>query len=342
VRRGSLAVAVAAALSAAACGGGGGGDGDTITFVSWGGAYQDAQTAAYLDDYEAETGVTVRQDGPTDYARIISMVEAGEVTWDVVDIEGNFGIGDSTQYLEPIDYSVVPGDEILEGLADEYRVGMIQYATVLGYNTEAFAEPPSGWADFFDPVAFPGTRSLPASATSYVFEIALLADGVAPEDLYPLDLDRAITVLDRVKDDAIYWETGAQAAQQMADGEAVLGLIWNGRIQTVIDEGAPLAIQWNEHLAHADYLAVPKGSPNTEAAMELIAFMLSAERNHRISDHIAYAPVNTRTFDLVNPEMAPLLPTYGDRPETGVRPDDEWWDANRDTLIEAYNNWLIS
>lgn len=338
-----VGLAIALALATAACGGGGGGgNGDAITFVSWGGAYQTAQTAAYLDDFESESGITVRQDGPTDYARLISMVDAGQVTWDVVDIEGNFGIGDTTQYLEPIDYDVVPGDELLDGLANEYRVGLIQYATVIGYNTEEFAEPPSGWADFFDPEAFPGVRTLPSAATAYVFEVALLADGVAPEDLYPLDIDRAIKVLDRIKDHAIFWETGSQSAQQMADGEAVLGMIWNGRIQTAIDEGAPLAIQWNQHLAQADYLAIPKGSPNRDAAMELIAFMVSKERNHRISDHISYAPVNTETFDLINPEMAPLLPTYGDRPETGVRPDDEWWNENRDLLVEAYNEWLLS
>jgi putative spermidine/putrescine transport system substrate-binding protein len=339
-------VAAATALvAAAACGGGGGGgdgSGDSITFVSWGGAYQDAQTKAYLEDYEADTGITVRQDGPTDYARIIAMVESGQVTWDVVDIEGNFGLGESAQYFEPIDYSVVPGDEVIEGLADEYRVGLILYATVIGYNTEEFAEPPADWADFFDPVAFPGTRSLPASANTYVFEVALLADGVAPEDLYPLDVERAVGVLDRIKDDVIFWETGSQSAQQLADGEAVLGMIWNGRIQTAIDEGAPLAIQWNEHVAQSDYLAVPKGAPDPAAAMDLIAYMVSAERNHLIADHIAYAPVNTKTFDLVNPAMAPLLPTFEDRPSLGITPDEDWWDANREEMTEAYNEWMLS
>jgi len=274
----------------------------SVTFVSWGGAYQEAQTNAYLDAYTEETSVEIVQDGPTDYAKIIAMVE---------------------------------------GLANEYRVGSILYATVLGYNTEEYADAPQGWADFFDPEGFPGTRSLPNRASRYIFEVALIADGVDPSELYPLDVERAISVLDRVKEDAIFWETGSQSAQQLADGEASMGMIWNGRIQTAIDEGASLAIQWNQHVALPDFYAVPKGAPNKDEAMQLIAYMVSAEHNHKISDYISYAPVNVETFDKVNEEMASLLPTYEDRPSQGFIVDDAWWDENRDDMIEAYNAWML-
>ncbi|MFT5137129.1 MAG: putative spermidine/putrescine transport system substrate-binding protein [Arenicella sp.] len=313
----------------------------TVTLTSWGGAYQEAQTNAYLDPYAEETGVTVVQDGPTDYAKIVAMVEAGQVTWDIVDIENDFAIGSTEQYFEPIDYSIVDKDSILLGLANDYRVAVILYATVIGYNTDEYADAPQGWADFFDPENFPGTRSLPNRASRYIFEVALIADGVAPEDLYPLDIDRAITVLDRIKDDVIFWETGSQSAQQLADEEAMMGMLWNGRIQTAIDEGAPLAIQWNEHVVLADYLAVPKGAPNKQEAMELIAYMVGAQHNHKIADFISYAPVNVETFDRVNADMAPLLPTFEDRPSTGFQVDDAWWDENRDEVLERYNAWLL-
>jgi len=315
--------------------------GGSVTFTSWGGAYQEAQTNAYLNDYAADMGVEIVQDGPTDYAKIVAMVEAGQTTWDVVDIENDFAIGSTEQYFEPIDYSIVPKDEILPGLANEYRVGSILYATVIGYNTDEFAEGPSGWADFFDPEAFPGTRSLPNRASRYIFEVALIADGVDPADLYPIDVDRAKAVLDRIKDDVIFWETGSQSAQQLADGEAVMGMIWNGRVQTAIDEGAPLAIAWNEHIALPDFYAVPKGAPNKDEAMKLIAYMVSSEHNHKISDYISYAPINVMTFDKVNAEMAPLLPTYEDRPSMGFIVDDAWWDENRDDMLEAYDAWML-
>ncbi|MGB1251030.1 MAG: ABC transporter substrate-binding protein [Candidatus Promineifilaceae bacterium] len=313
----------------------------TVTLTSWGGAYQEAQTNAYLTPYAEETGVVVVQDGPTDYAKVIAMVEAGQVTWDIVDIENDFAIGSTEQYFEPIDYSIVDKDAILPGLADEYRVATILYATVIGYNTDEFADAPQGWADFFNPEEFPGTRSLPNRASRYVYEVALIADGVAKDELYPLDIERATKVLDRIKDDVIFWETGSQSAQQLADGEAVMGMLWNGRIQTAIDEGAPLAIQWNEHVALADYLAVPKGAPNKQEAMELIAYMVGSDHNHRIADFISYAPVNVNTFDKVNADMASLLPTYEDRPSQGFIVNDAWWDDNRDAVLEQYNAWLL-
>lgn len=315
----------------------------TVTFTSWGGAYQEAQTNAYLDAYEEETGVKIIQDGPTDYAKIKAMVEAGQVTWDVVDVENDFAVGTSAELFEEIDYSIVPKDEILAGTAGTHRVSTILYGTVLGYNTDEFGDdPPQGWADFFDTEKYPGVRSLPNRASRYIFEMALLADGVAKEDLYPIDTDRAIAVLNKLdKNDIIFWETGSQSAQQLADEEAVMGVIWNGRIQTAIDEGAPLAIQWNQHAALVDYLAVPKGAPNKDEAMKLIAYMVSSENAHKIADYISYAPTNTMTFDKVNEDMAPLLPSFGDRPSLGFVPDDAYWDANRDELLEIYNAWAL-
>lgn len=313
---------------------------DSLTFVSWGGVYQEGQTEAWIKPYMEETGLQIDQDGPTDYAKIIEMVEAGEVTWDVVDIENDFGIGDSAQYFEPIDYSIVPRDQILPGLANEHRVGVMLYATVLGYNTETYSDVPRGWADFFDVENFPGIRSLPHLPSRYILEVALIADGVDPADLYPLDIERALTKLDTIKEHAIFWETGAEAADQLASGAADMGMIWNGRLKAVIDEGAPLAMQWNQHVALADYLAVPKGSPHKEAAMELIAYMLSAENNHRLAEYVPAAPVNIETFDQVNAEMASHLPSFGDRPSLGFQPSDEWWSENREESVEMYNRWL--
>jgi putative spermidine/putrescine transport system substrate-binding protein len=301
-RRGGLVLAaLLAGLLAAGAGA------QQLTFVSWGGSYQEAQTRAWVEPFAAERGITILQDGPTEYAQLMAMVDAGQVFWDVVDIENDFGLGECGEYLEPLDYSIIDRDAILPGFADECRVGVILYATVLAYNTDVFGEEPESWEDFFDLESFPGRRGLPRSPSRYILEMALVADGVAPEDLYPLDIERALAKLDTIKDQVVWWDTGAQSVQHIADGEVVMSMIWNGRVQTAIDEGAPLAIQWNQHIALADYLVVPRGSPNKELAMEFIAYAVSSEHNHRISDYISYAPTNVNAFDQVNPEMAPIL-----------------------------------
>jgi putative spermidine/putrescine transport system substrate-binding protein len=313
----------------------------TLTFVSWGGAYQEAQTRAFLEPYMQETGINIVQDGPTEYAQLMAMVEAGQVFWDVVNIENDFGLSECDVYLEPLDYTIIPRDEILEGFADECRVAAILYASVLAYRTDQLTETPQGWADFFDLERFPGNRGMPRNPSRFTLEVALIADGVPQEELYPLDVERALAKLDTIKDNIVWWETGAQSVQHIADGEVAMSMIWNGRVQVAIDEGAPISIQWNEHIALADYLTVAKGSPNRDEAMRLIAYMVSAENNHRIAEHISYAPTNVNSFERVNPEIADTLPTFADRPQQALRVSDAWWDANREATVERFNLWLI-
>jgi putative spermidine/putrescine transport system substrate-binding protein len=318
--------------------GGGGSASRGLVFTSYGGAFQKAQANAWLTPYSKETGTEIRQDSPTDYAKLQSMVESNQVIWDVVDVGNDFGLESTGDLLEPLDYSVIDKGSILEGYATKYRVANIIYSNILAYNTEQIDGTPSSWVDFFDIQKFPGSRGLYKNP-SQTLEAALLGDGVPPENLYPLDVDRALNKLDTIKDQIIWWETGAQSQQQVADGEVALVSAWNGRVQTAINAGAPVKIQWNQNMQTADFLVVPRGSANKEKAMELIAYCVSGENNHRISKFIEYAPVNEKSISKLDPQVASQLPTsYRD---VSVTYNDEWWDNNRKAVTERFNKWLI-
>jgi putative spermidine/putrescine transport system substrate-binding protein len=309
-----LGLAGATLLGTSGCGGGGsggesGGSADEgFVFASSGSSYQRAQTKAWLNPYSNETGTTIRQDWPTDYAKIQSMVENNKVVWDVVNVSNDFGLQSTADLLEPLDYSVIDRGPILEGYASRYRIACMLYANTLAYNTEKIDGTPSGWADLFDTQTFPGRRGFRKSPWE-TLEVALLGDNVAPENLYPLDVDRALAKLDTIKDEIVWWETGGQLQQQLAAGQAALASAWNGRVQKEIDAGTPVKIQWNQNLQTADYLVVPKGTANKEQAMELIAYCVSAENNHRLSDFIPYAPINKESIPKVDPQVTSLLPT---------------------------------
>ncbi len=60
---------------------------------------------------------------------------------------------------------------------------------------------PQSWTDFFDTAKFPGPRSLPDTGDRewWVPLAALLADGVAPDKAFPMDIDRAYKKLDALK-----------------------------------------------------------------------------------------------------------------------------------------------
>ncbi len=136
----------------------------------------------------------------------------------------------------------------------------------------------------------------------------------------------------------MWWESAARSQQQIADGEVALISAWNGRVQTEINAGAPVEIQWNQNLQTADYLVVPKGTARKDEAMELIAYCVSAENNHRLSEYIEYAPVNKASISKVDPQVAPQLPTA--HRTVGVRYDAEWWDNNREAVMERFDKWV--
>src|SRR5215211_4118654 len=327
-------------LGTLGCGGGGSGQ-VRLLFTSQGGSYQRAQTKAWLKPYSKQSGIEIRQDSPTDYAKIQSMVENNRVKWDVVDVGNDFGLESSADFLEPLDYSVVDKGSILEGYASKYRVACMLYATVLAYNTEQMGGTPSSWVDFFDTGRFPGRRGLwkfPTGAET--LEVALLGDDVPPENLYPLDVDRALDKLDTIKDRIVWWKTGGQLQQQLADGEVALASAWNGRVQTEIDSGTPVEIQWNQNLQTADYLVVPRGTAHKEEAMKLIAYCVSGENNHRLSEFIPYAPINKESIPKVDPQVTSQLPTA--YREVGVTFNAEWWDNNREAVEQRFNKWMMN
>jgi len=318
-------------------------DGVTLTFVSFGGAYQEAQRKAWLEPYTALTGVQFQNDENSSNATIKAQVEAGQVTWDVVDVGNDFGLEANAALLEELDYSIIPLDEVNQDLGpSKWRVPDITYGVVLAYNTEKTGgQVPAGWADFFDTTKFPGKRGMWDYSEGGIFEIALLADGVAPGDLYRggqgLDLARATAKLDTIKDDFVFWGSGAQSQELIGSGEVAMTLIWNGRGWSAKHtDGKPVEMQWNQQIVTADYLVVPKGSPNKDAAMTFIAYTICAENNAKPSEYIPYGPTNINAQPAAD-KLADLSVSNAD--ENSAYFDDEWLVNNFDAVDAAYKEW---
>jgi putative spermidine/putrescine transport system substrate-binding protein len=271
-------------------------EGTTLTFASFGGVYQEAQREGWLVPYTELTGVQFQESEESSNATIKAQVEAGNVEWDVVDVGNDFGLDGNADLLEELDYTLIKQDEILDGFATKYRVGDITYGVVLAYNTDKTAGVvPEGWADFFDTTKIPGKRGLWKYSTGGVLEFALMADGVKPADLYTptLDVDRALAKLDTIKDDIVWWDSGAQSQDLIGSGEVAMSMIWNGRgYSAKHTDNKPVEMQWNQQILTADYFVVPKGTPNKQVAMEFIAWATCANNNAAVSQKIPYGPTN--------------------------------------------------
>ncbi len=319
--------------------------GRTMTFASWGGAYQDAQKKAFTDPFSAKYGVTVLHDGPVNNTKTRAMAESGNPTWDVVDVTDTFLYNAAKDVLfEPIDYTVVNRSLLAPEYIHEFGVGTIVWSYNIGYNTEVFPgdSHPKSWADIFDANKFPGKRTLPGSSPVPNLEIALLADGVDPKDLYPLDVDRAFAKLDTIKEHVIWWETNSQSQQLFVDGEVTCGLIINGRAYDIAKKGAPIGLEWNQNIRSVDYFVVLKGSKNKDVAMEFINFASQAEQQAIMANEIAYAPTNPEAFKFINPEVRPWLSTEPENAAKGFLINAAYWADHLKELQARWDEWKLS
>ncbi|HXH03544.1 MAG TPA: ABC transporter substrate-binding protein [Candidatus Competibacteraceae bacterium] len=312
---------------------------EELVFTSWGGTTQDAQKKYWTEPFAKATGVKVLQDGPTDYGKLKAMVESGNVSWDVVDVEYDFAVKAAQDgLLEPIDFSVVNKSEIDPRFVSEHAVGSFYYSFVLGYNKDAFGKNgPRTWTDLFDLEKFPGKRTLYKWSAPGVLELALLADGVPADKLYPLDLDRAFKKLDTIKPHIVWWGGGAQSQQLLASGEAPLGMFWNGRLHALQQSGVDVGISWEQNLTAADVLVVPKGSKRKDAAMKLLALATSAQAQAAFAKETAYAPINVKAKELLPAEMAKTLPDR--HTESQINLDMKYWAEHRDEIAKRWYAW---
>lgn len=309
-----------------------------LVFTGWGGTTQDVETKEWSEKFAANEGIKVLQDGPTDYGKLKAMVDAGNVSWDVVDVEADYGVQAGTKgLLEKLDFGVIDKSKLDPRFVTDYAVGGFYYSTVIGCNKDAVSVCPRTWAELFDTAKFPGKRSFYKWPTPGVLEAALLADGVESDKLYPLDLDRAFKKLDTIKSDIVWWGTGAQSQQLLASAETPYGAFWNGRLNAVVDSGVPVEISWDRNIIAADLLVVPKGTKNKDLAMKYIAFATSAESQAAMAKGTGYAPTNLDSSKLLYPSVAKQLPDH--QTVTQINADLTYWSTHRDEIGERWYAW---
>uniref|UniRef100_A0A7C5VVV0 ABC transporter substrate-binding protein n=1 Tax=Thermomicrobium roseum TaxID=500 RepID=A0A7C5VVV0_THERO len=319
--------------------------GRQLVVTSYGGALQDAMRQAFFEPFSRLTGCTIIEDF-TDEAKLQTMVQAGDVQWDVVDLGteavipfGRRGI------LESLDYARISTDGLFPELRLDYGIGWSFYSTCLAYRTDAFlSRPPNSWADFWDVSGFPGERALQKYAMYGPIEAALLADGVPADQLYPLDLDRAFRALNRIKPHIrVWWESGAQPAQLLSDGEIDLTDAWVSRIIILLEQGFQgISFTWNQGRLGSSCWVIPRGAKNSDVAYDFINFTLTAQTQEFFASLYPLGPANQRAFDNLSPERRRVLPSAPENKAVQVYPDYAWWAEHYTEVVERYNRWLTS
>jgi len=356
-RRCALASVLAACISASA----GARAEDTLSIATWGGAYGQSQEVAYFEPFVKETGTTIATeiyDGTL--AKIKEMIGGDESQVDVVDVSAaTLGALCNDGLLETIEASslgAAPGGESAEedfysGGLSSCGVASVAWSAAIAFDRQAFGKTqPSQIADLLDAKRFPGKRTLPDSPR-YTLELALLADGVDPANVYtelatPAGVDRAFQALDKIKGEIFWWDNAQEPITWLLEKKAVMAASYSGRIfRAAIGDRQRLGVIWDGQIYDLDLWAIPKGAKNKDGAKRFITFATDPARLAAQAQLIAYGPMRKSALSLVGKhpvidiEMKEFLPTAPDNFKKALKFDDSWWTAHGDELQKRFEEW---
>ena len=320
-----------------------------VTIASWGGSYQEAQSKALFVPAAEATGIAVKEETYGGMTDVRLQVQTGAVSLDIVASgSGSAARAGAEGLLEPLDYNVIDVSNFYPTLYSEYCVGGDVFSTVYAWNTDTYGQDgPQSWADFFDTEKFPGSRAYRGSVAG-ALEPAIMADGVAPEDVYKVldseeGIERALNKIRELKPNiAVFWTSGAQHAQLMKDGEVDMTTGWNGRFDNAAKDGGKVTYSFNQALLDYDCFAVPKGAPNKDTAMAFLAEISKPEYQDDLPKYITYGPTNKAAYETgeISAETAAALPSSPENAALQLPISLEWYAKWEQTASEMYQEML--
>ncbi|MCA0962322.1 extracellular solute-binding protein [Salipiger bermudensis] len=340
---------------------------DSMTLVSWGGAYQASQDNAYAKPYaEMHPEVSISWDESSNeaVAKLRAMNEAGNITWDLVDVvasdamrlcdEGLAMEYDPDELLAEAPDGTSAEDDFGDMIVSDCFIPQIVYSTTVGYRTDLVGDTaPTDICAIFDLEAYPGKRSLEKRPINNM-EWALYCDGVAKEDIYDVletaeGQDQALAKLDTIKDNVVWWSAGADTPQLLADGEVIMGSTYNGRLFSVIEEqDQPVAMLWDMQVFDLDGWIIPTGLPEDRLARvkDFVKFATDTQRLADQAAYISYGPARQSSAPLVGQhaelgiEMAQHMPTDPENASNTLLYNYEFWADYRDDIDAKFQAWL--
>ncbi len=317
---------------------------ESITVASWGGVYQDAERAAFFEPAAKALGITIKEETLSGIVDVRLQVQSGAVSWDIAELgSSDCAQGAKEGLFETLDFNVINKDGFVPGSFSDHWVGSMFYSVVLAWNKAKYgANPPKNWADFWNVEKFPGTRSLHNSPGGPL-ELALIADGVEKDKLYPLDVDRAFKKMEEIKPAiTVWWTSGAQTTQLLKDREVDMIAIWVSRAIAAQKAGAEVDFTFDQGELDYGCFVIPKGSKKKDLAMKALAQFTSPELQANIPRHIDYGPINIKAFD-TGKIPAEKLPGLNSSPENAAKQfvyDAIWWGDHGGELQERWDDFL--
>ena len=343
-----------------------------VTVASWGGAYTESQQKAYADTYSDPSSIQF-ENYNGGLGEVRAQVESGSVTWDIVDALPSDAItGCDEGLFEDISSEIASnaapgpdGESMLEDMENnglEYHSGwdccvpQIFWTYVVFYDPDAFSgAKPSEIADFFDVEKFPGKRGVHTWANGFI-QMAMVADGVKPTAVPTVlakqtgAIDRAFEVMDRIKDDVVFWSSGSKPLELVKSGEVVMAIAYNGRVGAAnLAEGENFEYIWEGQVLDQEYLCLLTGAPNRDAALDFMWHASTPEAQAEQAKYITYGPMRASGIPIIEAgepfgpggqAIMPHMPNTPERLKVSIVSDPQWWSDNGAEINERYAAWM--
>lgn len=310
-----------------------------IRMLESGGPSGDSIEQAYVKPFTARTGIKVVRESPSGLGKLQAMVQSKVVSSTLVELGStNVILARALGLLEPLDWAMINPAPMYAEAKWPDAFGYQYYSTLMAW--EKGAKKMSTWADFWNVNDFPGKRALP-DYVSLALPIALLADGVKPESLYPLDVERGFASLKKIKPHiTVWWQSGAQAPQLLVDKEVKYSVAWSGRVI-----GNPkIEYTYNQALLQLSYFVVPKGAdPASKAAAAGLLQEMSHLKNQAIaSSIIPYTGPSPGIEQTIAKDKVNDYPTSEANKKVQVLTDPGWTADNAKVIEKRWQEFKLS
>ncbi|WP_439495770.1 ABC transporter substrate-binding protein [Bosea sp. (in: a-proteobacteria)] len=313
-----------------------------LVFVTWGGTYRSSVEEGLIKPFMAETGIKVTVIDTPDLAKVKAQVTTGNVEWDVFDAPGALGTGGAREgYWEPLPASLFDASD-LSIPATKDLVPFYTFAGGIAYDPKRHPEGkyPKNFAEYFDAKAFPGRRTF-RNRPSETLEAALLADGVPPSQLYPLDVERAFKALDRIKSSVAKWvDSTPQTITLLQTNEVDFSYSYASRVKTTGATGAGMAFSFAQTLNGLEYLAVLKNAPNKENALKFVSYALQPKAQAAVMELLGNTPVSKKALPMLSSETRKWLPNM--ESDQNLVMNEQWWSENFEKLSRRFKEWVLT
>jgi putative spermidine/putrescine transport system substrate-binding protein len=317
-----------------------------LTIVTRDETLQRAIESAFVQPFTGITGTSVQQqiwEGGIDTLR--AQVKASDNTWDLVLVDAEeLATGCGEGLFEKLDWSAIGGkDHYQPPAVSDCGLGAVLSTTVLAWDKDKLPVAPT-WSDFWDVAKYPGKRGLRKGVRGNL-EFALMADGVAPADVYKTlssadGVDRAFRKLDQLKPYIEWWSTDAEAAHILASGDVLMTSAPSGPIATMAEhDHKNFGLQFAGSLYELESWAIMKGSPMLRMAQQFLYFTGMPVVELHLLQQSGESGLAKGLNDGLTPELLAVSPANPVNVAAGLRIDPGFWRDNLPKLKQRFEAW---